>query len=66
MAPNQTPRSRRFVVRKISGEQVGVDVGFGVTELRKQEQMPKMFRLHSLRAQSGQRLIRRHYGPQGR
>jgi hypothetical protein len=66
MAPNQTPRSQRFVVRKISCEQIGVDVGVGIVELRQQEQAPKARRLHMLSTQSGQCLIRRHHGPQGR
>ncbi len=62
MAPNQTPRSQRFGLRRISSEQMSLDV----PELRQQEQAPKARRLHMLSTQSGQCLMRRNHGPQGR
>ena len=62
MAPNQTLRSQRFGLRRISSEQMSLDVA----ELRQQEQAPKARRLHMLSTQSGQCLMRRHHDPQGR
>ena len=51
MAPNQTPRSQRFVVRKISREQIGVEVGVGVAELRSRSKSQNVSIAHAQHAE---------------